>query len=105
MERIEIKAPSWLAKLPLREREAILVDAVNLTAKRKIIQLKRQIKEAEEHIDRFETKYGMTYEKFQEKIAPHMADFETHKDDTEWEMWLEVAKEARAILAAIEQQQ
>ncbi|BCV20708.1 hypothetical protein [Moorella sp. Hama-1] len=105
MERIEIRAPGWLVKLPPREREAIIVDAMNLTAKRKTIQLKHQIKEAEEQIKRLETKYNMTYEEFQKKIAPHMEDFETHRDDTEWEMWLDVVREAKTLLSALEGQQ
>ncbi len=105
MERIEIRAPGWLVKLPPREREALIVDAIGLSAKRKTIQLKHQIKEAEEQIKRLEAKYNMDYEEFQKEIVPAMADFETHRDDTEWEMWLDIIREAKTFLAALEGQQ
>ncbi len=53
------------------------------------------IVEAEAHVRYFEEKYGVSFERFEEKLLADLDTYEAHEDYNIWFFWREVLHMAR----------
>ena len=99
MTEITIEIPDSLNKiLPVLKKPFLLRVMRNL-AKSKIEENKQQLKEAQKHIDDFESRYHTTFEAFKANF-PADADMQSHEDFVEWSFWVDVRDKLNEEISA-----
>jgi len=81
------------------ERARVISQGVAL----RLSDLRKRAQLAESRVSHFEEKYDTTLDVLDKEGLPIDADYEMHEDYIMWHHWAEVAEEARARVAALEE--
>jgi hypothetical protein len=96
-----LELPLSLVSLPEREQMLLLRAGLYEAGRARIRQLEAEMAEAEVEIQRFETRYGMTFAQFETNALSMLDSLEAHDDYNDWFFWQSVLTDRRALLAEI----
>lgn len=97
MTRLEIVVPDIVAKLPPEERNILFSRAVATCIDERVQEIRLDLERIEREIEKFEKKYGMSFDKFEQKM-PKGAEPQVHEDYVEWFFWVQVYQERQEML-------
>jgi hypothetical protein len=86
-----------IAELPVREMLSILRQGSVL----RLPHLEGRLRQAREHVNRFEAAYGMTLDELRTQGLPDDADYRMHEDFIEWEYWHDVLNETELVVTNV----
>lgn len=98
MERVE------LTGIP-REEYPVVLRLLKGAIDARTSKLSEELSVAAREIERFESKYRMTYADFREAYLAEHGGNEEHEDAIEWRYWQEVYQRTRALLEAYQRVQ
>jgi hypothetical protein len=71
---------------------------------KQIRQIKEEIAESEEHVRRFEEKYGVSLEQFEKNLGDSET-YQAHEDHNDWFYWHKVLDRNRQLLDELQETQ
>ncbi len=98
-EEVRVKVPSEFSEL--LDDSVLERTVLRSLAKKRLNELKEERKEAEEHIEEFEEKYGMTYDGFEDKIKSEDVGKEEIEDYNEWSFWVQVHEKNERLIQRV----
>ena len=102
MTQITLEVPDTLAALPEHERSLLILAGLRKATNARIHQLETEIIESEEHIQRFETRYGLPFARFETELLPSLNTHQGHEDYNDWFFWEQVRTEKRSLLTGLQ---
>jgi len=91
MTTIQLKLPESVARFYPKIGEKVFLQALHESVKRLIAEERQELKSTNVRIRKFERKYKMKFEAFEERM-PSAGNYETHEDYGEWSYLVEKAK-------------
>ncbi len=101
--QIILDVPDALIDLPEEEREALFRAGLREAASARARQLENEIAEAEAMIQRFERRYGMTFDRFENDRLQELSGLETHEDYNDWFYLTNVVAEKKKLILSLQQ--
>jgi hypothetical protein len=102
MTQITLEVPDVLAVLPAKERAILILAGLHEATNARIRQLETEIAESEAHIQRFETRYGVSFARFEAELLPTLDTHQAHEDYNDWFFWEQVRTEKQALLTSLQ---
>lgn len=102
MTQVMVELPDILANLPVIEREALIQAGLHEAVRVRAREVAAEIAEATAQVQRFEERYGMSFERFEEQLLPALDSLQTHQDYNDWFFWQCVLREQQALLASLQ---
>jgi hypothetical protein len=99
---ITLKVPETWMQLPDAERERLIRAGLHEAARARIHQLQTEIAQAQQEVNRFEARYGMTLDRFEAEILPQQDTYPVHEDYNDWFYWQSVLDEKQQILTELQ---
>ena len=99
--QVTIELPEPLSNVPRDERDLLIRAGLGaaVTARRREIQ--RELDSALAQIQRFEQRYGVSFERFEAELLPTLDSPQGHEDYNDWFYWHSVAAEQMSLLEAL----
>lgn len=97
MSQITIELPDVLAHLPATERNMLIQAGVKEAVRARVDEIRQEIANAEERIQRFVARYGMTFQEFEAHYINTEQSFQIHEDYNDWFFWQQVLERNQAI--------
>ena len=104
MMQMTVNVPKALAALSPAEREELIREGLYEAVQTRIRQVKAEIAESEEHVRRFEEKYGVSLEQFEKNLGDSET-YQAHDDYNDWFYWCEVLDRNRQLLNELQEAQ
>jgi hypothetical protein len=104
MTQMTVNIPKVLAALSPKEREGLIREGVYEAVQTRIRQIKAEIAESEEHVRRFEEKYGVSLGQFEKNLGDS-ATYQAHEDYNDWFYWNKVLNRNRQLLNELQETQ
>ena len=96
--QITVQVPEALGNLPSQEQNMLIQAGLGNAASARIQQLHGEIKLATEAIHRFERKYGVTFDHFENEMLPELDTLQAHEDYNDWFYWVQVRAEKELMI-------
>jgi hypothetical protein len=101
--QVTLELPEPWVMLSERERDRLLRAGVYEATRARMRQLQAEIAECEQHMHRFEERYGMSLQRFEAEQLAGLDTFQVHEDYIDWFYWQTVLDDKRNLLASIQQ--
>ena len=101
MSQVMMKIPDMLASLPEEERDRLIRGGLYEATRARIRQLKQEIAESREHLQKFERRYGVSFTQFESEILPTLDTLEAHEDYNDWFFWHSLLAEDERLLSEL----
>lgn len=98
MTQVTVELPEFLAKLPPAERESLIVAGIYEAARTRQREAEKEIDEANEHLQRFQNRYGMSFDQFESEYLAGNDSIQAHEDYNDWFFWSQVLERNRTLL-------
>ena len=102
MAQLTLDVPDIWVQLPRQEREALIRAGLYQATQALIRRLKNEIAEGQEHLQRFEARYGVPFARFETEILPTLDTLEAHDVYNDWFFWRGVLTEKERLLAQLQ---
>lgn len=96
--QVTVELPEFLAKLPPAEREPLIVAGIYEAARARRGVIQKEIEDANEYVQRFETRYGASFDQFESEYLAGDDSPQVHEDYNDWFFWSQVLERNRALL-------
>jgi len=103
MLQVTLELPDSLLKLPERERSGLIRAGVYEASRARVRQLQAEIAECELEVRRFEKRYGMPFQRFEDELLPTLDTLQAHEDYNDWFYWQSVLNDKKDLLAGVTQ--
>jgi hypothetical protein len=101
--QVTLELPEPWVMLSERERDRLLRAGVYEATRARMRQLQAEIAEYEQHVRRFEERYGMSLQRFEAEQLAGLDTLQAHEDYNDWFYWQTVLDDKRNLLASIQQ--
>jgi len=101
--QVTLELPEPWVMLSERERDRLLRAGVYEATRARMRQLQAEIADCEEHLRRFEARYGMSLQRFETERLAGLDTLQVHEDYNDWFYWQAVLDDKRNLLASIQQ--
>jgi len=98
MTQVTFTLPPTLAALPLAERDSLIRAGLFEAVQSRMRHLAAEIEESEQHIRRYEEKYGVSLARFEVERLPDLDTLQAHEDYNDWFFWEETRQQNQQIL-------
>lgn len=103
MNQILVELPAALAELPPVERDALIRAGLYEATRARRRELEALLTEATMHLQHFEQRYGLSFERFEAELLPTIDSPQAHEDYNDWFFWQSVRVEQQALLVKLQQ--
>ena len=101
MTQILVDLPAALADLPPTERDALVRAGLYEATRARIHESEAQLAEATLHLQSFEQRYALSFERFETELLPTLDSPQAHEDYNDWFFWQSVWAEQQALLVKL----
>lgn len=103
MAQLTIEVPDIFVEIPPTEQTLLLRSALYQATQGLSEWLKKEIAEGRAQVDRFEERYGVSFEQFETKHLPKLDSFEAHEDYNDWYFWCAILNERQRLLRQLQE--
>ena len=100
--QVMLELPEPWVRLSERERDRLLRAGVYEATRARVRQLQAEIAECEEHLRRFEARYGMSLQRFEAEQLAGLDTLPAHEDYNDWFYWQAVLDDKQSQLANLQ---
>ena len=101
MSQVMMEVPDLLAGLPEQERDRLIRGGVYEATRTRIRQLKKEITESNEHLQKFRRRYRASFTRFETEILPTLDTLQAHEDYNDWFFWQNLLTEDERLLSEL----
>jgi len=100
--QVTLDLPEPWVMLSERERDRLLRAGVYEATRARMRQLQAERAECEQHVRRFEERYGMPLQRFEAEQLAGLDTLQVHEDYNDWYFWQAALDEKQRLLADVQ---
>lgn len=100
--QVVLDIPEFLANLPVEERDRLIRSGVYEATRMRIQRLEEEIAESKQHLEQFESRYGVSFSEFETTLLTKLDTSEAHQDYNDWYFWHTVLNKNQKLLTDLQ---